>query len=179
MPSGPSDDTYGRVLVRAFGRPWLLRDVPAIDWILGASEPTLGDIFPGLVDDTDARAAIEPWLASGADRSDVGLRCLRVSRVALERAGRREWHWTYNLIHESLESWSFINGLLVRQGIWADRTSLPDWLDAAFTQFLELYQEKKARTAFETRLRRIPKDALGTVKPRFSSREELLGFAAP
>jgi hypothetical protein len=177
MPAGPGDDAYGRVLIRAFGRPWLLRDVPALDWILGAGEPGLAGIFPGLVDDDDSYAAFVIF-SSGHD-PDTDLRGLRAARVALERAGRREWFWTYNLIDECLQSWTQVNGLLVRQGVWADRTSLPDWLDAAFTQILELYHDKKERTAFETRLRKVPKDALGTVKPKFSDRNALMAFAAP
>jgi hypothetical protein len=177
MPTGPGDDTYGRVLIRAFGRPWLLRDVPALDWILAAADPGLSGVFPGLVDDADARAVFVIFTRS--PETDRDLRSLRAARVALERAGRREWLWTYNLIGECLQSWTQINGLLVRQGIWADQTSLPDWLDAAFTQILELYHDEKERTAFETRLRKVPKDALGTVKPKFSGRDELIAFAAP
>jgi hypothetical protein len=69
--------------------------------------------------------------------------------------------------------------MLVRQGIRADRVSLPDWLDAAYTLLMELYHDKKERTALDSRLQRIPKDALGSVRPRFSSRDDLLAFAAP
>ena len=181
MRPGPGDE-FGRVGVRAFGRDWLLRDVPAIDWIMGAgSGPDLAGIFPGLVDDGDARAAYEIWLVH-ADLAPLGgpdVRARRTARVALERAGRREWTWTYNLITECLGSWGVVNGMLIRQGVRADRERLSDWLDAAYTLIRELIHEKKELTAFETRLRSVPRDALGTMTPKMSSRDDLLAFAAP
>jgi hypothetical protein len=177
MPAGPGGDRFGRVGVRAFGRDWLLRDVPAIDWIMGASSHDLAGIFPGLVSDVDARAAVGLWL-SGSD--DLEIRHIRTGRVALERAGRREWTWTYNLIQECLGSWTIVNGTLVRQGVRADSENLADWLDAAYTMMRELYAtDKDAHTAFENRLKAVPKDALGTMTPKMSGRAALLEFAAP
>ena len=107
-------------------------------------------------------------------------RCTRIARVALERAGRREWTWTYNLIHECLGAWQQINGMLIRQGVRVENERLSDWLDAAYTLIRELLgQDKEALTAFETRLKSVPKDALGTMTPKMSSRAALLEFAAP
>lgn len=145
---------------------------------MACGDPELAGVFPGLVDDVDARAAFQIWLdPSFGDQ--VGIRMLRTARVALERAGRREWTWTYNLITECLGSWQIVNGMLIRQGVRADRENLADWLDAAYTMIRELIHEEKALTAFETRLRSVPKDALGTMTPRMSSRADLLEFAAP
>lgn len=176
MPPGRDGERWGRVEVRAFGRDWLLRDVPAIDWIMGAGSPDLSGIFPGLVDDGDARAAVGVWHQPG---TDLELRHTRVGRVALERAGRREWTWSYNLITECLGAWPTVNGMLIRQGVRADGERLADWLDAAYTLIRELYRSETDLTAFETRLKSIPKDALGTMKPKMSSRAALLEFAAP
>lgn len=144
---------------------------------MGCGTPDLSGVFPGLVDDRDARSAVELWFQPGAD---LELRHTRVSRVALERAGRREWTWTYNLIHECLGAWQQINGMLIRQGVRSENERLSDWLDAAYTLIRELLgQDKEALTAFETRLKSVPKDALGTVTPKMSSRAALLEFAAP
>lgn len=129
----------------------------------------MAGVWPGLVDDADAEDLYNLWLSE----NDMRRRCLLVSRKALERAGRREYHWTQNLIKELEGSWTQVNGMLVRQGVRADSTSLPDYLDAVYTLFTEKLDAEGAK-AFEARLRKLT----GTIsKPRMSGRAELLGFA--
>lgn len=169
MPSGRSASDH-RVPVRCFGRYWLLREAPASVWMQAALSEDMADIFPGLVADEDAEQIFGLWMSE----PDMQRRCVNVSRKALERAGAREWHWTLNLIKEIQDSWTQLNGKLVREGVRADKTGLSDYLDAAYTLFAELLPEKEKK-AFETRLRRLP--AGGFAKPRMSSREDLLAFA--
>lgn len=102
-------------------------------------------------------------------------RSILVARRALERAGQREWHWTLNLVKEIQDAWTHLNGVLVRHGVRADSTSFPDYLDAAYTTFAELLKPD-AFEALNTRLRRIP-GGMVMVKPRMSSREDLVKFA--
>lgn len=136
-----------------------------------AVSPDMADIFPGLVDDSDAEEIFGLWMSE----PDMQRRCVNVSRKALERAGGREWHWTLNLIKEINASWTQINGLLVREGVRATRVDLDDYLDAAYTLFAEKLPEKDFK-AFETRLRRIPAGSFA-MKPRMSSRADLMAFA--
>lgn len=131
----------------------------------------MAGIFPGLVEDEDGEQIFGLWMSE----PDMQRRCINVSRKALERAGNREWHWSLNLIQEVQASWTQINGRLVREGVRADRVSLPDFLDAAYTLFAQLLPEKDFK-AFETRLRKIPAGGMSS-KPRMSSRADLLAFA--
>lgn len=132
----------------------------------------MAGIFPGLVADEDSEAIFRLWMSE----PDMQGRCVNVSRKALGRASGREWHWSLNMIKEIQESWTQINGKLVRDGVIADRTSLSDYLDAAYTLFAQLLPEKDFK-AFETRLRRIPAGSYAVAKPRMSSRADLLAFA--
>jgi hypothetical protein len=128
-------------------------------------------IFPGLVRGRDAADMMDLWL----DVPDMQRRCINVSRVALSRESGREWFWAYNLIKECWGSWPYLNGMLVRQGVRADREPLADWLDAAYTLLRELLDEK-ARLALESRLRQVPRGV--KARPVMSSRQDLMGFAA-
>lgn len=170
MPSGPASNRWGHVGVRAFGTYWQLLDVPASEWITAATTPDMAGVFPGLVDDAGVAELFDLLLRE----PDMRQRCVNVSRKALERAGNREWHWTLNLIKEIQGSWTHINGLLVRDGVRASRTSLDDYLDAAYTVFLEKLGEKESK-AFETRLRKIPGGF--SSKPRMSGASDLKAFA--
>ena len=139
---------------------------------MAAMSEDMSAIFPGLVADRDARDLYQVW----AIHENVERRCRLTAQAALGRAAGREWHWALNLIKEAHQSWTYINGKLVREGVRADETSLSDWLDAAFTLFTELYrQDKNAQKAFEMRLRQIP---AGSGKARMSSRADLMAFAA-
>lgn len=137
------------------------------------TSPGLADIFPGLVDDDDAAELYGLW----ATEDDMADRCTRVSRRALERGSRREWHWTLNLVKEIQDSWTHINGLLVREGVTASKTGFPDYLDAAYTVFQQRL-DKDGWKAFEARLRKLPTGGSAPVpKPRMSSRADLMAFA--
>lgn len=129
-------------------------------------------IFPGLVDNKDARELLKLW----ENHENVERRCTLTAQAALGRVSGREWHWSLNLIKEAQQSWTHVNGKLIREGVRADSTSLADWLDAAFTLLTELYErDKNALKAFEARLRHVP---AGTAAVRMSGRAELLAFAA-
>lgn len=173
MPGERSDEQWGRVPVRCFGRWWYLRDVPAIDWIMATGSDDMAGVFPGLVDDGDGDALFRAVLAL----PDMQQRCINVSRRALERGSGREWHWTLNFVNEVKKSWPYLNGKLVREGVRADRTRFPDWIDAAYTLLLELTSEKD-REPLDRRLRKVPAGMAGAVtRPRMSTRAELLAFA--
>jgi hypothetical protein len=131
----------------------------------------MAGVFPGLVAGRDVEEVFGLWMSE----PDMQRRCINVSRKALERAGNREWHWTLNMIKEIQAAWTHLNGKLVREGVRATETDLDDYLDAAYTMFAELLKEKEFK-AFETRLRRIPGGSL-SIRPRMSSRQDLLAFA--
>lgn len=170
MPSGRASERWGRVPVKCFSRYWELQPVPASTWIRAAISDDMAGIFPGLVSDDDAMELFELWLTE----PDMPRRCRTISQRALERASRREWHWAMNLCKEIDEAWTHLNGLLVREGVRADRTSLSDYLDAAYTLFQEKLKPDDFK-AFEGRLRKLPSGIIS--KPRMSSKAELLAFA--
>ena len=163
------------VTVTCLKYPYRLREASAYDWITATRSPDMCLIFPGLIDDEDAEVMFEAQIAC----PDIRTRCVNVARVALGRESGREWHWTYNLIDEAWKSWPHVNGNLLRQGVNSSEVTLADWVDAAFS-FLATLGSEQDQAAFDARLRRIPRDAQGSVVsvPRMSSRAELLAFAA-
>ena len=172
MPGARSGE---RIWVTCAGRAWHLRSATAEDWIQAALSTDMSGVFPGLVADSDAAECFDLWFSV----PDMHRRSLNVSRVALGRAARREWAWTYNLIQEVSRSWAYVNGPLVRQGVRADSTILPDWLDAAYTLLRE-FKDDKGRAALETTLSRTPQFAVAAgMTPKMSGRDDLLAFARP
>src|SRR5689334_22658283 len=105
MRAGRSDETW----VKAFGRLWRLRRMSAWDWVRACHEPTLADVFPGQVRDSDIPAVFE----SALHDPDFDRRCHLAARAALERATGREWWWAYNLIGEARSGWIVVNGRLM------------------------------------------------------------------
>lgn len=170
MPRGRDGDRWGPVWVKCFGRYWHLQDVPASVWIEAMSAPELAGVFPGLVRDEDAGALFGLW----ATEPDMRTRCTLVAQRALGRASGREWHWSANLITEIQQSWTHLNGLLVREGVRSSSTSLSDYLDAAYTLLLGKLDAEKTK-ALDTRLRRLPSGLI--IKPKMSSRADLVAFA--
>lgn len=108
---------------------------------------------------------------------DMERRCINTARVALGRVARREWWWAHNMINEAVESWTALNGRLVREGVRAADTILPDWLDASFTVLAESYSEEAERSAFIARLNTPPKN-VHVATSNTSTRAALLAFAA-
>lgn len=136
----------------------------------------MAGIFPGLLEDQHIGDAVRLSFTE----SDVQRRCENAARVALGKAAAREWTWTYNLIQESLGSWTQLNGILVRAGVRAGVEELPDWLDSAYTVFHEMLGSSQNEwTAFQSRLRRAPKGvAVTRSQVKMSTRADLLAFAA-
>lgn len=160
-----------RLTVTGFGRRWTVDNPPALAWIHAAMSEDMAGVFPGLVVE-DEQELLQAILTD----PDFRIKCQRMAHALLGRGSGREWHWALNLIKESVGSWTHLNGKLVREGVRASSTSLPDWLDAAWTVFVELL-DKNERKAFENRLRAIPAID-GAVKPRMSTRSDLMAFAS-
>lgn len=170
MPSAFSDD----LVVTCVGRPWKLKAASADQWVRAVLMPEMAGVFPGMLRGSQALDFFDLW----DQFPNMPRRCLNVSMVALARASGREWFWAYNMIETAAQSWPHVNGLLVREGVRADAESLHNWLDACYTLILERKNEED-RVAFENSLTRVPRFAIAAgVKPRMSSRAELMAFAA-
>lgn len=170
MPSAFGDD----LVVTCVGQPWRLKTVSAERWVKAVLVPEMAGVFPGLLRNKDTLRFFDLW----DEYPDMPRRCMNVSMVALGRASRREWHWAYNMIQSAAQSWPQVNGLLVRQGVRADSESLHNWIDACYTLIMERKSDDEKAT-FDNILTRTPKFAIAAgVKPRMSSRAELLAFAA-
>jgi hypothetical protein len=77
-------------------------------------------------------------------RDDADHRWLNAARVAVGRAGGRDWWWVLNLTRRCLQGWPYINGKLLLSGVHADRIHFADWLDAAYMLLLTGQDEKGA-----------------------------------
>lgn len=144
MPNGPGLNGFEslrpqQVTVTAFGRPWILTAQTAYDWIGAAiiDFDDLSGIFPGQLDYNDLDSL---WGLSG--RGDFSKRCTLTARAALGRASGKDWWWTLNLIRKLTSGWSVINGVMIRQGVRIQDTSLPDYCDAFYSLMWERAAEE-------------------------------------
>ena len=142
----------------------------AWDWVRACHEPTLADVFPGQLRDSDIPAVFE----SALHDPDFDRRCHLAARAALERATGREWWWAYNLIGEARSGWIVVNGRLMLAGISAHDTNIADWLDAAFVSIM-MSLDESGQKRLESRLRKIPAGV--AARPKMSSKADLLAFA--
>lgn len=118
------------IVVAFAGQSWPLEAHTAADWLgaIAMDFDTLSGVFPGLIreDDVDAMLQLVKDHSHGEAMQEV-------AQKVIQAAGGRDWWWTLNLAKKSLGNWILVNGFLVRQGVRADSTSFPDWLDASYT----------------------------------------------
>ena len=107
---------------------------------------------------------------------DFERRWLNAARVAVGRAGGRDWWWTVNLIRKSLEGWPYLNGRLLLQGVDSRRLPLPDWLDACYMTLWSNADEKE-RIRLDTQLS-MPPAGIAVRQSKAAKRKMLADFAA-
>jgi hypothetical protein len=133
---GPSVDLLAQlrpseVKVNVAGHPFVLQATSASQW-LGALAVDLDDlcgVMPGLICDDDLELMYEIMQT----HADHGERWRNAARTALGRAAGRDWWWALNLSRKALQSWMYVNGILLRQNVSASQIGFPDWLDACYT----------------------------------------------
>lgn len=86
---------------------------------------------------------------------DIERRWLNAARVAVGRAGGRDWWWTVNLARKAVTGWPYIHGTLLLSGVDARRMPLPDWLDACYMMLWRAGDEN-GRTKLDTELSLLP-----------------------
>lgn len=144
MP-GPSVDLLAllrpaQVSVTVAGHPFALTATSASQWLgaLALDQENLAGIMPGLIEDEDLDA-MEQIIASYPDYEK---RWLNAARMAVQRAGGRDWWWTFNLAKQALGTWIYTNGLLLRQNVDSRTMILGDWLDACYTLYWQNASEQ-------------------------------------
>lgn len=159
MPPGRSGDLFGavrppQVAVTCFGHEWVLQLGNAHQWIsaLGYDLETLAGVVPGAVSDSDAEAMFQLAL----QHPDADRRWVNAARVAVGRAGGRDWWWTVNLSRKLLRSWPYVNGRLLLDGVKARELLLPDFLDAAY-MLLWGNADEGGRMKLDLELQMLPK----------------------
>lgn len=138
--------------MRVAGNSFTLTAATAAQWLgaLATDLENLQGIIPGIIDDED----LEPMWQLAQRHPDIGNRWTNAARVALGRAGGRDWWWTLNLCRKALGIWVYTNGLLLRQGVNYHDISFPDWLDACYTLYWEhADEEKRAKLDMELSMR--------------------------
>ena len=142
-----------QVRVVCFDIEWTLYPDSAYDWLglVAADLEHLTGVLPGAVAVDQCEDMFRVAL-SFDDRDD---RWANAARVALGRAGGRDWWWVRNLSKRCLQGWPYINGRLLNQGIRARDLPFPDWLDAAYMMLWDA-QDDKGRTLFDIELNRMP-----------------------
>ncbi len=139
--------------MRVAGTSFPLTATTASQWLgaLALDMEHMQGIVPGLIGEDDLERM---WhLAQG--HPDIRRRWTNAARVALGRAGGRDWWWTYNLCRKALGIWIYTNGLLLRQNVNHHDISLPDWLDACYTLYWE-HADEEARIKLDMELSMRP-----------------------
>lgn len=118
----------------------MLEATTASQWLgsIAMDQQGLAGVMPGLIADDDLQA-MEKIMATCPD---IEKRWLNAARMAVQRAGGRDWWWTLNLAKHALGTWIYTNGLLLRQNVDARTMILPDWLDACYTLYWQNAKEE-------------------------------------
>lgn len=132
----------------------------------------LSGIMPGLLDDDDLDLMCELIDTN----PDIEQRWINSARMALQRAGGRDWWWTLNLARQALGTWIYSNGMLLRQGVDARAMCLGDWLDACYTLYWERASEED-RMQLDMKLS-LPPKGVAVHRSRSATKQMLASFAA-
>jgi hypothetical protein len=161
MRPGRGVDVFDRlrpsqVEVVCFERSWHLYPATAYEWlgVLGHDLDTFAGVVPGAVVDADVDAMFQ----LGLQYDDRDRRWVNAARVAVGRAGGRDWWWVANLSKRCLQGWAYIHGKLLLEGVNARRLPFADWLDAAY-MMMWLNQDEKGRMKFDAELSMVPAGA--------------------
>lgn len=160
------------VTVTILGGSWTLTGRTAHDWIgsIGWDIDSLSGVLPGMLDAEQS----ELMLPLSMQHPDIEQRWLHAARVAVGRAGGRDWWWSVNLVTTCLQGWPYINGLLLHQGVNSHHSGLADWLDAAY-MLLWGRADEKDRALLDVKLSTPPRN----VAPgKQATRKMLEAFAA-
>lgn len=132
----------------------------------------LQGVMPGLIadDDLDHMSRLTEKL------SDIEDRWTNAARVALGRAGGRDWWWTLNLCRQALGTWIYTNGILLRQNVDSRRLGFPDWLDACYTMYWQGADEE-TQMKLDMRLSMRPR-GVATRQTAAQARRMAIDFAA-
>lgn len=179
MP-GPSVDLLAllrptQVSVRVAGHAFTLEATTAAHWI-GAIAMDMDDLYgiiPGLIGDED----LELMYELSQTHTDITTRWFYAARKALGRAAGRDWWWARNLSRKSLNSWSYVNGALLRQGVDAKKVGYPDWLDACYSMLWQGCHEEDQRIKLDLELGAKPRGEAVIQSPA-ATRQMLAEFAA-
>lgn len=146
----------------------------AYAWIgaVGFDLDSLSGVVPGAVSEDHVVFLYQLSLQG----EDVERRWLNAARVAVGRAGGRDWWWTVNLIRKALGGWSYINGKLLLQGVDSRRLPLPDWLDACYMMLWQAGDEKE-RIRLDTELS-MPPRGVALRQTKAAKQRMLADFAA-
>ena len=157
------------VTVTCCGDLWPIELVGAYAWIgaVGFDVEGLSGIIPGAV----SKDHVEFMYHLSLSSEDFERRWLNAARVAVGRAGGRDWWWCVNLIRRALQGWSFVNGRLLLSGVDSRRLSLPDWLDACY-MLLWTNSDEKERIKLDTMLNMPPRGV--AVRQSAASRKKML-----
>lgn len=162
------------VTVECAGRRWTLCLDSAYAWIgaVGFDFDTLAGVLPGGLGDDD----VDVMFRLGLPGEDLERRWVNAGRVAVGRAGGRDWWWTVNLIRKAVTAWPYINGQLLLHGVNARTLQLPDWLDACYMLMWRNGDEKE-RIRLDTELSMPPRGVAVQRSPA-ATRQMLDSFAA-
>jgi hypothetical protein len=168
------------VTVECLGRHWELAPSAAHEWIgaIGFDPDTLAGVFPGAVADEDlddmwGRIRADPQRQRPSGDSSLGDELRDCARTSVGLASGRDWWWSVNLTRKALSMWPYINGLLLLQGIDAEKMRFAQWLDACF-MLLWKDADEGARRALDLELNLPP---AGVHAPK-ASKKMLAAFAS-
>lgn len=178
MP-GPSADLLAllrprQVVVRVGGHPFTLTATTAAQWLgaIATDMDNLCGIMPGLVHDDD----LDVMCDLIDTHPDIETRWTNAARVALGRAGGRDWWWTRNLAREALGTWIYTNGLLLHRQVNSRQMPLPDWLDACYTLYWQ-GGDDESRLKLDMKLNMRPR-GVATHQSASQTRSMMAQFAA-
>lgn len=144
-----------QVRVVCFNREWTLYPDCAYEWLglVAADMGQLTGILPGAV----AMDQCEDMLRLALSFDDRDDRWANAARVALGRAGGRDWWWVLNLSKRCLQGWPYVNGQLLHRGVSARQLPYADWLDAAYMLLWDR-QDERGRIMLDMELNRVPQN---------------------
>ncbi len=129
-------------------------------------------VMPGLIADDD----LDVMCDLIDSHPDIETRWINAARVAVGRAGGRDWWWTVNLARHGLGTWIYTNGLLLHHQVNSRQLGLADWLDACYTLYWQ-HGDDESRLKLDMKLNMRPK-GIATFASKAQTRQMMAEFAA-
>jgi hypothetical protein len=161
------------VTVTAGGRAYRIPPLPAADWLRAIASPSLGQVFPGMIPDSEVRdEVLDALLEGGLSLAEWH----RAAHDAIAAISGTKWWSATRLTRYLLDNWGTVGGAVIARGMDPSTAPLGAVLTLTYRILLENCKDEGERRKLDIELDKPPVGV--PVAEMFDQRQAAANFMA-